>query len=258
MSGEGLPRILLSPPRWIERQSLAPATSRSIQTLLALIRAHRTEVGLIVAFAIGAGLVLTFGLFADEVLEGDVAGFDRAVFSAVRRGGELGTPIGPSWLQGFSRDVTALGSMGFLGFITAATIGYLLLIRQRALALLMAVAVIGGMLVSTLLKLGFNRPRPDLPHLVEVYTASFPSGHATLSAITFLTLAALLARVHDQRRVQVYFMALAILLTVAVGVSRVYLGVHYASDVLAGWCVGSAWAILCWASALWLERSRGR
>jgi undecaprenyl-diphosphatase len=231
--------------------------TRSIQSLLASMRAHRYEVALIAAFAIGAGLVLAFGLFADEVLEGDVAGFDRAAFAAVRTGGENGTPIGPPWLKEFSRDVTSLGSMGFLGFVTAATIGYLLLIRQRALALLMGVAVIGGMLVSTLLKLGFNRARPDLPHLVEVYTASFPSGHATLSAITFLTLAALLARVHEQRRVQVYFMALAILLTVAVGVSRVYLGVHYASDVLAGWCVGSGWAILCWASALWLERSRG-
>jgi undecaprenyl-diphosphatase len=237
---------------------LARRTSHKVRSLLALVRARRYEVGLIIAFAIGAGLILAFGLFADEVLEGDIAGFDRAAFAALRTRGDLGTPIGPPWLKDFARDVTSLGSIGFLGFIAAATIGYLLLIRQRALALLMAVAVIGGMLVSTLLKLGFDRPRPDLPHLVEVYTASFPSGHATLSAITYLTLAALLARVHDRRRVQVYFITLAILLTIAVGVSRVYLGVHYASDVLAGWCVGSGWAILCWASALWLQRARGR
>jgi undecaprenyl-diphosphatase len=220
------------------------------------MRGRRREIALIAAFAIGAGLVLAFGLFADEVLEGDAAGFDRAVFAALRDNGGSGDPIGPAWLKEFSRDVTALGSMGFLGFITAATIGYLLLIRERALALLMAVAVIGGMLVSTLLKLGFNRARPDIPHSVEVFTASFPSGHATLSAITFLTLAALLARVHDDRRVKAYFMVLAILLTISVGVSRVYLGVHYASDVLAGWCVGSGWAILCWAGALWLQRPR--
>jgi undecaprenyl-diphosphatase len=196
-----------------------------------------------------------FGLFADEVLEGDTAGFDRAVF-ALLRGGDATQPASPRWLAGFGRDVTALGSMGILGFIAAVTLGYLLLIRQRALALLMAVAVIGGMLMSTLLKHWFDRPRPDIPHDVAVFSASFPSGHAALSAITYLTLAALLARVHAERRIKVYFVGLAIFLTVAVGISRIYLGVHYASDVLAGWCIGSAWAILCWSGALWLQRSR--
>jgi undecaprenyl-diphosphatase len=227
----------------------------TLHALLAFARERRREVGLIAAFAIGAALILVFGLFADEVLEGDTAGFDRAAF-ALLRGDDAAHPASPRWLGEFGRDVTALGSMSFLGFVTAVTVGYLLLIRQRALALLMAVAVIGGMLASSLLKLWFDRPRPDIPHDVAVFTASFPSGHATLSAITYLTLAALLARVHTDRRIKVYFVAVAIFLTVAVGVSRIYLGVHYASDVLAGWCIGSAWAILCWSGALWLERSR--
>ena len=188
------------------------------------------------------------------VLKGDTASFDQAVIMALRSGGNPADPIGPPWFEELGRDVTALGSFAFLGFVFLATVGYLLLVGKRALAVLMAVGVLGGMLISTLLKMGFDRPRPDLPHLARVFTASFPSGHATLSAITFLTLGALLTRVHADRRIKAYFMALAVFLTVSVGLSRIYLGVHYPSDVLAGWCVGSAWAILIWAGGLWLQQ----
>jgi undecaprenyl-diphosphatase len=126
---------------------------------------------------------------------------------------------------------------------------------KRAAALLVFVAVDGGLLLSTLLKMEFDRPRPDLvAHAVRVYTASFPSGHATLSAVTYLTLGALLTRVVPKRRIKVFFMGLAIFLTLVVGASRVYLGVHWPSDVLAGWCVGAAWASLCWFVALQLQR----
>ena len=130
----------------------------------------------------------------------------------------------------------------------------MLLVRKRAHALLMAVAVLGGTVISTLLKLGFDRPRPDIPHAARVFTASFPSGHAMLSAVTFLTLGALLTRVNADRRVKAYFMVLAVFLTIIVGLSRLYLGVHYPSDVLAGWCVGAAWAVLCWSGVLWLQQ----
>jgi len=130
--------------------------------------------------------------------------------------------------------------------------------RRRAAALLVLVAVAGGMLLSTLLKLGFERPRPDLvPHAVEVYTASFPSGHAMLSAVTWLTLGALLMRVEPRRRVKAFVLAMAVLTTLLVGASRIYLGVHWPTDVLAGWCIGAAWALICWLAALWLQR-RGR
>jgi undecaprenyl-diphosphatase len=111
------------------------------------------------------------------------------------------------------------------------------------------------MLLSTGLKMGFERPRPDLvPHATRVYTASFPSGHAMLSAITYLTLGALLARVEKSRRVSAFIMGLAIITTLLVGISRVYLGVHWPSDVVAGWSVGAAWASLCWFVALQLQR----
>lgn len=212
------------------------------------------EVGLLAAFLVVVLLILGFGWLAEEVLEGDTSGFDAAVIMALRSGGNPADPIGPPWIEETGRDVTALGSFTFLGFVLAVVVGYLVLIRKRGAALLMAVAVLGGAVVSTLLKLGFDRPRPDIPHAARVFTASFPSGHATLSAITFLTVGALLTRVAAERRVKVYFVSVAVFLTVIVGLSRLYLGVHYPSDVLAGWLVGSAWAILCWVGAFWLQR----
>ena len=216
-----------------------------------LPRALRTSAGtheviLIAGFALAAGLLLGFGFIADEVLEGNAAGFDRLVFAALRTGGDFSRPIGPAWLQAFARDVTSLGSYGLLGFLALVVAGYLALTRRGARATLVVVAVAGGMLISTILKHLFDRPRPDLATTVKVFTASFPSGHATLSAITYLTLGAMLAQVHPLPRVKTYIAAIAILLTAAVGISRVYLGVHYASDVLAGWCLGGAWALLCW------------
>lgn len=216
----------------------------------------RSDRVLLIPFLLlAAGLILGFGLLADEVLEGDTAGFDRAVLSALRSADGT-SPVGPAWLQEMGRDLTALGSFVFLAFISAATVGYLLMIRKPSFALLMSISVIGGELISTALKIAFDRPRPDIPSTVRVFTASFPSGHAMLSAVTFLTLGALLARAQTDSRLKAYFVSIAVFLTVVVGLSRLYLGVHYASDVLAGWCVGSAWAVLCWSIALWLEQDR--
>jgi undecaprenyl-diphosphatase len=134
-------------------------------------------------------------------------------------------------------------------------IGFLVFVRKRGAALLVAVSVGGGSALGHLLKFGFDRPRPDLvPHGVLVHTASFPSSHAMMSAVVYLTLGALLARVQPRRRVKAYLLFLGILLTLIVGSSRVYLGVHWPSDVLAGWTLGAAWALLCWLVALWLQR----
>jgi len=219
-----------------------------------ILRGRRREIGLILGFAIVAGLILGFGLLTEEVLEGDTEAFDRMVAAAMRGAGDAHDPIGPPWLEEFARDITALGSYAFLGILTFGVIGYFLLTRQRAQAGLVAASVLGGVAISNLLKTVFDRERPDLASSVRVFTASFPSGHATLSAISFLTLGALLAQTSPDSRVKSYFAILAIVLTVAVGTSRVYLGVHFASDVLAGWCVGSAWALLCWMVASWLRR----
>ena len=208
----------------------------------------------IAGFLVASLLALIFGFLAEEVTEGDTRAFDRTVLLAFRQTDHPSNPIGPAWLAEAGRDVTSLGSYAFLGFLLFATIGYLLLVRKRGLALLVSASVIGGMLISTLLKISFHRARPDIPHAARVFTTSFPSGHATVSAVAFLTLGVLLARASAERRLKFYFIALAIFLTIAVGVSRVYLGLHYPSDVLAGWCIGSMWAILCWTCALLLER----
>lgn len=196
-----------------------------------------------------------FSQIAGEVIEGDTTRFDRAILLALRNPNDLSDPIGPTWFEEAARDITGLGGHAILTIVTLASVIYLALSRKRSAALLLLAAVGGGMLLSTLLKLGFERPRPDLvPHGMRVYTASFPSGHAMLSAATYLTLGALLARVEKSRRIKAFLLGLAITLTVLIGLSRIYLGVHWPSDVLGGWCGGAAWASLCWFVALQLQR----
>jgi undecaprenyl-diphosphatase len=198
-------------------------------------------------------LALVFCGLAFLVVDGRANGFDNAVLLAFRTHGNPADPVGPAWLEEFGRDVTALGSYAFTGFVAAATTGFLLLLRKNGLALLMAVSFVGGAAISTLLKLVFERSRPDIPNAVRVFTASFPSSHATLSAVTFLTVGVLLMRVSSDHRIKAYFIALAVFLTAAVGVSRLYLGVHYPTDVLAGWSIGGAWALSCGSVAGWLQ-----
>jgi undecaprenyl-diphosphatase len=184
--------------------------------------------------------------------------FDTAILLAFRVAGDPSTPIGPPQLHEAVRDITALGSFSVLVFICLSVIIYLFIARRPAAALFVLASVAGGQALSTLLKLGIDRPRPELvPHLMDVFTLSFPSGHAMLSAVTYLTLGALLAQVSTGRTMKIYVLAMAVLVTVLVGVSRIYLGVHWPSDVLAGWCAGAAWAMLCWLVAQWFLR-RGK
>ncbi|MDB5395527.1 MAG: phosphoesterase [Rhodospirillales bacterium] len=215
---------------------------------------HR-EIAWLAGFLVVAAALFAFASLAGEVLEGDTLGFDRLILLALRSPTDPNMPIGPRWFSEVARDVTSLGGIPVLTGVTLAVAGYLALTRRRAAALLILSAVGGGTALSTMLKLAFHRPRPDLvPHAVEVYTASFPSGHAMLSAVTYLTLGALLMRVQPLWGVKAYILALAILATLLVGASRVYLGVHWPTDVLAGWCVGAAWALLCWLVAIYLQR----
>jgi undecaprenyl-diphosphatase len=204
-----------------------------------------------------AAILLGFGLLAEEVIEGDTGGFDREILLALRNPADHADPIGPRWLEQVAFDITALGGVTVLTLMSLIVIGFLLMIRRPLIALLVLVSAGGGTLISFSLKLFFQRVRPDLvPHGVEVYTASFPSSHAMMSAMIYLTLGALLARVQPRRRVKAYILLVAVLLTLMIGTSRVYLGVHWPTDVLAGWCVGSAWAMLCGMLAWWLQQRR--
>lgn len=225
---------------------------RRLPLLRRLPTPGRGELWLLLTLAASAALVLGFVGIADEVLEGETQTLDMAVLDLLR--GADGRPVGPGWLTEAMRDLTALGSFSVLGLMVVAVLGYLLLTKKRVMALLVLVSVIGGTLVSSGLKELFSRPRPSIEHAAEVFTASFPSGHALISTVTYLTLGALLARVQGSARLRVYIIAIAVLLALVIGLSRLYLGVHYPTDVLAGWCLGAAWAGLCLAVASWLQR----
>jgi undecaprenyl-diphosphatase len=213
------------------------------------------EFAVLAALAVAAAALLGFFVLVDEVVEGEMHAFDQAVLLALRNPADPQDPIGPWWLEVMIRDLTALGSTTVLALITTAVVGYLLIDGKRATALFVIVAVLGGAIVSFLLKQLFARPRPELvAHLVDVHTLSFPSSHAMLSATTFLTLGALLARVQTRPALKAYLLGLAVVLMLLVGASRVYLGVHWPTDVLAGWCAGAAWAMICLAVMLWLQR----
>jgi len=213
------------------------------------------ELGVLLAFGgIVAGIWLFAGI-AGEVMEGDTQAFDRKVLLAMRHTGDL-SPIGPPEMQDAARDMTALGGVTALTLITVVTGGFLFLDGKKHMALFLYGAVVGGTLLSLILKSLFQRPRPDLvPYGAYVSTTSFPSGHSMLSAVTYLTLGALLARSHSRKRLKTYFLLLAALLTFMVGISRVYLGVHWPTDVLAGWTAGATWAIVCWLLARRLQIS---
>jgi undecaprenyl-diphosphatase len=212
------------------------------------------ESRVLLAIFLIAGTAFGIIQLADEISEGETRGFDTAILLAFRNPADHADPIGPWWLEVMMKDITSLGSTTVLTLITSAAIIYLLIERKYAAALFVLVAIGGGSLLSTLLKLGFERPRPDLvAHAAEVYTASFPSGHALMSTVAYLTLGALLARLQKQRRIKLYFLVVAVLLSALIGVSRIYLGVHWPTDVLAGWSVGAAWALACWLVARWLQ-----
>jgi undecaprenyl-diphosphatase len=209
---------------------------------------------LLTVLGVAAGLTIAFGQIAEEVLEGDSTAFDRTLLLALRNPADLSDPLGPPWLEEAARDITALGSYSVLGLVVGAVAIYLVMIRRRAAALWLLASVVGGAALSSVLKIGFDRPRPDIvAHVARVFTMSFPSGHAALSAVVYLTLGALLANSAGSRVQRAYFLTLALLLTMLVGITRIYLGVHYPTDVLAGWCFGAAWAILCCLGWFWLE-----
>lgn len=234
----------------------ARAGLRAIKTrLLARDRAELLLLG--GTFILLATVLLAVNL-AGEVLEGDTLEFDKRLLQSLRKADDPQQPIGPAWLEVAALDVTAVGSATVLGLTVLAVVGFLVLQGMRRNAVFVLLASVGGWLLSDLLKLAFARPRPDVvPHLREVMTLSFPSGHALASAAIFLTLGALLMRVADDRVTKFYCMAIAMTATLLVGATRVYLGVHYPTDVLAGWLIGLSWALLCWLLERSLDRRAG-
>jgi undecaprenyl-diphosphatase len=187
-----------------------------------------------------------FIALADVVFEGRTQNFDESVLRTLRQPDNPALPIGPDWVTEVARDLTALGGVTVLVLVTFSVAGFLLLDRKYAGMCFVLMAVISGLILSSILKASFDRLRPQIvPHLSDVYTSSFPSGHSMMSAIVYLTLGALLAKMVAFRRLKCYVLALAMLVTGLVGISRVYMGVHYPTDVLAGWTAGLVWATIC-------------
>ncbi|WYK04154.1 phosphatase PAP2 family protein [Cereibacter sphaeroides f. sp. denitrificans] len=211
-----------------------------------------------VAFLLAiSALGWAFAQLADEIVEGDSHAFDEWLLLLMRNPADPSDPLGPAWFEELARDVTALGGVGILAFLTLAVAVFLGLTGRWRTMWFVLIATGSGQALSFTAKRFFDRPRPDLvPHETITYTASFPSGHAMMAAVTYLTLAALVARTQPHLWAKVYILTLAVLVTVAVGTSRVYLGVHWPTDVLAGWTAGSAWALGCLLVARWLRRRR--
>jgi len=224
-----------------------------MQKLASWLRNLDLIVLLAVLALVGGGLA--FVVVADAVRGGGTQSMDEAIIRSLRRPDDPATPIGPAWMPEVGRDLTALGGVAVLVLVTIGVVGFLAIVRAYNAMWLVLAATLGGLLLSSILKNAFDRPRPELvPHLSAVYTSSFPSGHSMLSSAVYLTLGALLARLVQRVWLKVYFVGVALLVTFLVGCSRVYMGVHYPTDVLAGLCAGLSWAVLCWLTARLLRR----
>lgn len=197
---------------------------------------------ILLALVAGGGLL---ALATDGAPADGLRRLDRAVLLALRA--DAADPLGPPWVEAALRDLTALGSVAVLAAMTVATALFLTLEgRPRAALHALAVFCGSGILVQ-LLKQGFARPRPGIvAHALQVTGWSFPSGHSLMSTATLLTLGALLGAGRRRTAIRRYFLGLAAVLAFVVGASRVYLGVHWPSDVVAGWLLGGAWAALAW------------
>jgi undecaprenyl-diphosphatase len=213
-----------------------------------------TEKGAV--FLLGAAAV-ALALFVTVAagVSGEPGSIDVRILMALRNPADLADPLGPGRFEEAMRDLTALGGVAVLTLATLTAFTFLMLTGKRHAAWLVLGAVLGGVIVSQGLKVAFARPRPELaPYGAPVFTQSFPSGHAMMSAIVYLTIAALLARTQAMARVKAFMFVIAAAVAILVGVSRVYLGVHWPTDVLAGWAAGCAWALGCWTLTYRLQR----
>jgi len=205
----------------------------------------RTELRLLIGLTVVSVFLWAFLHTMGEVREGDTYRFDRSILLALRRQGDLAVPIGPRWLQETARDVTALGGVTILALVVVVSIALLVLHRRRIQALIFGAAVLLGQTLAELTKHLVGRNRPDLvPHLDLVYSSSFPSGHSAMSPIVYFTLAGILAAGEPNRGAKTLLLGVAAALVLCVGASRVYLGVHWPTDVLGGWAMGTAVALL--------------
>jgi undecaprenyl-diphosphatase len=237
----------------------APKATRARIALALGLRAARRELGLVAAVLVVTAGILGFLGLSDAVTDNHTGGFDEGLMHMLRQPGDISQPIGPHWLRLAATDLTALGSIAVLSLIVVVVAGFFLAQRRWRESVLLLGACASGLIVVDILKLAFGRERPPLAmHAVEVGNASFPSGHAMLSAVVYLSLATLVGHFAGRRRVGAYALGAGVATTLLVGVSRVYLGVHWPTDVMAGWVLGAAWAMIWWLIAWVVERRSNR
>ncbi|MEQ8482376.1 MAG: phosphatase PAP2 family protein [Hoeflea sp.] len=206
--------------------------------------ANRLPVALFAIVTLG---VYAFIEIADELAEGELRKIDEGLFLLLRSPADRSVPIGPAWLQETAVEITAIGGYPLIVLTLGAVAGFFVVTRRYGAAVYAVLSVGTGALLSQTLKNYYGRPRPDLvDHLDTVHTMSFPSGHALVTTVTYLTLASIVIGFLDSRRARFYVLSFAVFVAVIVGVSRVYVGVHWPSDVAAGWALGAAWASLSW------------
>lgn len=207
-----------------------------------------------IAMAALAGAVLVLAVLGRTIAGGARFAFDSGIMLSLRQAANPAVPTGPAWLKQAMIDITALGGETVLTLAVALTIGFLAASRHLLAAALVFAGTVTGSIAVALAKSWVGRQRPALiDHLVEVGSASFPSGHAANSAIIYLTIALVSIQVIPHRAARWFLLAATLLLVAAIGVSRVYLGVHWPSDVLAGWSFGTLWALAWWAAGSWLR-----
>ena len=223
--------------------------------LRSLWRFGRAELAALAAMIVAAGGLLAFLEIADEMEDEEGRSVDWQVLDILRPSANPHDPWGPPWIEHAMLDLTSFGGVANLAVIAVAAVIFLLIQRRAASALLLMVSLGGGLALSETIKALFGRDRPPIAYrAMETLNASFPSGHALLSTVTYLTLGALLAQAMQRKRLRVFVFGVAVFLALIVGLSRIYLGVHWTTDVLAGWSLGAAWAMVCWLAAWAVKR----
>lgn len=231
-------------------------TAHPIAFTARVIRVARNEIGTVAGLLIGSLGLALFAAVANGISEGDDQGFDWAVLQWTRPYiDQPDRPIGPWWLHEAAADITALGGISVLLVFALMAVGFLVMHGKKLSALLTLVGLAGGVTLSEGLKAIYDRPRPpEMYQAVETLNASFPSGHALLATVFYLSVGVMLTRAFPRNRVKAYALVWSVVLVLLIGLTRVYLGAHWASDVAAGWGIGAFWAMLLWLFAYAMER----
>lgn len=213
----------------------------TVRWVAAHARNAYTTFGILILGGLTIAIFLSYGFakIAATVVSGKTTGFDEAV---MRFMGQHQVP----WISNLMVELTMLGTGIVVAMIVAVSALFLWLYDYKNSSTLLLVTTLGGILLNNVLKLGFDRPRPQFFEWgTHVMSSSFPSGHAMSAAIVYPTVAYLAARLQKTHFARVTTMLAAALLVLLICLSRVYLGVHYPTDVLAGVVVGLAWSAFC-------------